>query len=43
MAVAQYFECRISQNALLQTVFFGDSAHWVRTVTYYFCGKPSII
>jgi len=23
-----YFECKISKNALLQTLFFGDFAHW---------------
>jgi len=27
--MALYFECRIYKNALLQTVFFGNFAHWV--------------
>jgi len=27
--MALYFECRINNNALHQTVFFGDFAHWV--------------
>jgi len=26
-------ECRINKNVLLQTVFFGDFAHWVLLIT----------
>jgi len=32
LTTALYFECRINKNALLQTVCFGDFAHWVRAV-----------
>jgi len=27
--LARYFECRINKDTLLQTVFFGDFAHWL--------------
>jgi len=32
--MAQYFDCRINKNALLQTFFFADFTHWVMCSIY---------
>jgi len=34
--IALYFKCGIDKNALIQTVFFDDFAHWERSLNWLF-------